>query len=136
MGDDTLQYRFLGRLDSQVKVRGNRIELQEVESVLAAASGATMTAAIALPVDALGVSPGIVGFVGAPAHGSLSEVEEGGIAAQSLAILHHCRIKLPAFAVPVRIVHLDSFPLNLAGKLDRLALMRQYLQDTDSALRS
>lgn len=127
---DSLQYRFLGRIDSQVKIRGNRIELQEVESVLAVASGATMTAAIALPADALGVSPGIVAFIG----GSEDAVEgaHGTIAATDAEILQQCRLKLPAFAVPIRVIRLRDFPLNLAGKLDRLALARQYLLLTES----
>jgi len=124
-----LQYRFLGRIDSQVKIRGNRIELQEVESVLAAASGATMTAAIALPADAFGVSPGIVGFISAPSH---DEADEDEVAAANLEILQQCRLKLPAFAVPTRVVRLGDFPVNLAGKLDRLALTRQYLLLTET----
>jgi len=121
---DEVQYRFLGRIDSQVKIRGNRIELQEVESVLAAASGAAMTAAIALPVDNLGVSPGIVGFISAPGKGAADD--QSTIAAKNVAILQHCRQKLPAFAVPMKLIHVGDFPLNLAGKLDRLALLRQF----------
>lgn len=121
-------YRFLGRIDSQVKIRGNRIELQEVESVLTAASGAAMTAAIALPGDDLGISPGIIGFIGASSQGDAGD--ESAIAADNLAILQRCRMKLPAFAVPLQIVRLNEFPLNLAGKLDRLALTRHYLHAT------
>ena len=121
---NAVQYRFLGRIDSQVKIRGNRIELQEVESVLAEASGATMTAAIALPVDNLGISPGIVGFISAPGKGAADD--GNAIAAKNVAILQHCRQKLPAFAVPTKLIHVGDFPLNLAGKLDRLALLRQF----------
>ncbi|MCY0386570.1 amino acid adenylation domain-containing protein [Robbsia sp. Bb-Pol-6] len=131
-GDD-LQYRFLGRIDSQVKIRGNRIELQEVESVLAAASGAAMTAAIALPADALGVSLGIIGFVSAPSQ--FDADDHGAIAAWNATVLQGCRARLPAFAVPIQVVHLDEFPLNLAGKLDRLALTRQYLHANERKAR-
>jgi acyl-CoA synthetase (AMP-forming)/AMP-acid ligase II len=127
---DEVQYRFLGRIDSQVKIRGNRIELQEVESVLAAASGATMTAAIALPVDNLGISPGIVGFISRPGSGAVNDV--GTIADQNAAILQHCRERLPAFAVPTKLIHVGDFPLNLAGKLDRLALLRQFTQSSEN----
>lgn len=125
---DDLEYHYHGRVDSQVKIRGNRIELQEVESVLAAASGTNMTAAIALPGDAQGVSPGIVAFVSKPSQNDANnEIDDAqDDAFDKAAVLQHCRDHLPAFAVPIKIVQWGDFPLNLAGKLDRLALLRDY----------
>lgn len=130
-----LEYHYHGRVDSQVKIRGNRIELQEVESVLAAASGTNMTAAIALPGDAQGVSPGIVAFVSKPSQNE-SQKELVGAHADAFdkaAVLQHCRDHLPAFAVPIKIALWGDFPLNLAGKLDRQALLRDYTRSTSTA---
>ncbi len=139
-----LEYHYRGRVDSQVKIRGNRIELQEVESVLAAASGTNMTAAIALPGDAQGVSPGIVAFVSKPSQTERQKEaqqesenvsqndrdSEHAEAFDKAAVLQHCREQLPAFAVPIKIVLWGDFPLNLAGKLDRQALLRDYARAT------
>ncbi|ASV99208.1 amino acid adenylation domain-containing protein [Paraburkholderia aromaticivorans] len=100
---------FQGRLDTQIKIRGNRIELEEVEHVVRSSSQAALCAVIAWPVDESGHAAGLIAFV---THA------QGGAA----RILHACRQRLPAYAVPQRVVMLDTLPLNVNGKVDRRAL--------------
>ncbi len=100
---------FQGRLDTQIKIRGNRIELEEVEHVVQTCSQAALCAVLGWPVDDAGRAGGLVAFI--------SNAE--GSAAQ---ILQACRQRLPVYAVPQRIVMLDALPLNVNGKIDRKAL--------------
>ncbi|MDR7008062.1 amino acid adenylation domain-containing protein [Paraburkholderia strydomiana] len=100
---------FQGRLDTQVKIRGNRIEIEEVEQVVQTSSRAALCAVIAWPVDEAGRAHGLLAFV---THTPVDVSQ----------ILHACRQRLPAYAVPQRVIALDAMPLNANGKIDRRAL--------------
>ncbi|MFM0204746.1 AMP-binding protein [Paraburkholderia fungorum] len=100
---------FQGRLDTQLKIRGNRIELEEVEHVVRTCSQTALCAVVAWPVDEAGQACGLIAFV-TNAQGS------------AVQILQACRQRLPAYAVPQRVVTLDVLPLNANGKIDRKAL--------------
>lgn len=100
---------FQGRLDTQVKIRGNRVELEEVEHVVQACSHAALCVVIPWPLDKAGRATGLVAFV------TNARVEIA-------LVLRACRQRLPAYAVPQRIVVIDAFPLNVNGKIDRTAL--------------
>lgn len=100
---------FQGRLDTLVKIRGNRVELEEVEHVLQACSHAALCAVIPWPLDEVGRAAGLVAFV------TNSRVDIA-------QVLQACRQRLPVYAVPQRIVIVDALPLNVNGKIDRKAL--------------
>lgn len=104
---------FQGRLDTQIKIRGNRIELEEVEHVVQSCSQAALCAVIAWPLDDAGRAGGLVAFI---VHA------EPQPAARLAQLVQACRQRLPAYAVPQRIVALDALPLNANGKIDRKAL--------------
>lgn len=102
----------LGRKDFQVKVRGNRVEIEEVECALLSVPGvkdAAVAARADLPEDRC-----LVAYV----------VPEGGVAnAPTAAALRSAlRKTLPGFAIPSAFVTLDGLPVNPHGKLDRKAL--------------
>lgn len=101
--DGTLDY--LGRRDDQVKVRGMRIELGEVEAALLAHPD-VRAAAAAVRTD--GGEPTLVGYLVGPAH-------EDSVRAELAR-------ELPAHLVPAALVRLDTLPLTPNGKLDRAAL--------------
>ncbi|HEY2116419.1 MAG TPA: amino acid adenylation domain-containing protein, partial [Candidatus Angelobacter sp.] len=104
------QIEFLGRTDQQVKVRGYRIELAEIEAALLGCSGVGQ-AAVIVREDRKGEKR-LVAYV-VPATGrSLNAAE----LRESLAR------KLPNYMVPAFITVLSSLPLNSNGKLDRKAL--------------
>jgi len=97
---------FLGRVDRQVKVAGNRIELLEIEAVMLSYDG--VVAASAQVIDTP-VAPMLIGyFVG-------SEVDK--------AELHrHLRGALPSYAMPQRLIGIPAIPLTVSGKVDLTAL--------------
>jgi D-alanine--poly(phosphoribitol) ligase subunit 1 len=103
---------FQGRLDTQIKIRGNRLELEEVEHVVQASSQAALCAVIPWPLDEAGRPTGLVAFVSNP------QVD-------TALILRACRQRLPEYALPQRIVVTDAFPLTVNGKIDRKALVAQ-----------
>ncbi len=106
--DGTLE--FLGRVDLQVKLRGFRIELEEIEAVLAAHPSVGAAAAAVHER-----SPGdqrLVAYV-VPADGSLVDVEE---------LRRLCKTRLAPYMVPSAFVQLDAFPTTPNRKLDRRAL--------------
>ena len=94
---------FLGRLDAQVKVRGHRVELEEVERVLAAVPGVTQ-AAVRLHEDALAA------YLVAAAPVTDAQLLQAAQAA------------LPDYMVPSTWTRLPRLPLNANGKLDRAQL--------------
>ena len=100
---------FQGRIDTQIKLFGNRIELQEVERVVQRCGAAELACVVAWPFNATGAAQGIVAFLLNP------RMEEQ-------RILADCKRYLPIYALPARIVALDAFPLNVNGKVDRKQL--------------
>lgn len=98
---------YLGRADDQVKVRGYRVEIAEVEAALAAATG--VAAAAVLPVDgATGTQ--LAGFV-------------TGTGLDAARVRTAVSARLPAYLVPARIVVVESMPLTPNGKLDAEELL-------------
>ncbi|HRI48541.1 MAG TPA: amino acid adenylation domain-containing protein [Pseudomonadota bacterium] len=106
LADGNIEY--LGRLDDQVKLRGFRVELGEVEAVLRE-HAEVREGVVVLRTD--GGAPRLVAYV-TPRQTS---VDLGGL---------HSALsqKLPDYMVPAAIVPLAVLPLNANGKLDRQAL--------------
>jgi amino acid adenylation domain-containing protein len=97
---------FVGRRDHQVKVRGHRVELGEVESVLAA-HPSVVECAVCPEAD------GLAAFV-VLAEGSPTD----SVVELTTHSLHH----LPRYMVPDRITVLSALPKTSTGKVDRRAL--------------
>ncbi|WP_406302613.1 non-ribosomal peptide synthetase [Streptomyces sp. NBC_00885] len=104
----------LGRRDRQVKVRGFRIELEEIEQ----AAQATGRAEAAF-VEKVGEGPSaaLVGFV-LPAAGTDAEAGELGTELRTLLA-----DRLPSYMIPTRWTVLDQVPLGPTGKADRKAML-------------
>lgn len=102
---------FVARADLQIKVRGYRVELGEVESALLAVEGVEEAAAFAVP----------------DGEGSLALQAVVVLApnAVDLDLLEEMRRRLPIYAVPERLQILDSLPRTRTGKVDRKALQAQ-----------
>ncbi|MBV9822997.1 MAG: amino acid adenylation domain-containing protein, partial [Actinobacteria bacterium] len=99
---------YLGRVDRQVKIHGQRVEAGEVETVLRGMPQ------VAQAVVDLTVSPGgeqhLVAYLTPSDAPDLTQVRE------------HCSVRLPEYMVPTRVVRLDRLPLNVSGKVDMAAL--------------
>ncbi|MBE1490014.1 non-ribosomal peptide synthetase [Plantactinospora soyae] len=106
--DGVLEY--VGRTDHQVKIRGHRIDLGEVESVLRDVPGVAQAVVLAR-ADGPGRSR-LIGYL-VPAAGTRLDVRAVRTAAFAA---------LPEPMVPSGFVLLDALPLTLSGKLDRAAL--------------
>lgn len=102
-------FHHLGRVDNQVKVKGNRIELEEVDAHLRRAAGTELAATVAWPVKH-GSAEGLVSFV-------------VGIAHPPAAIGERLLTGLPRYMAPSVIHELDAMPQNVNGKIDRRALV-------------
>ncbi|MCB9756646.1 MAG: amino acid adenylation domain-containing protein [Myxococcales bacterium] len=105
---------FLGRLDHQIKIRGYRVELGEVEAVLRREAGVDAAVAIGWPTTTSGGAEGIVAFL-APGPGAALDVG---------ALQRRLAQHLPRYMVPRQVRVIDAFPLNNNGKIDRNALAR------------
>ncbi|HEX7242744.1 MAG TPA: amino acid adenylation domain-containing protein, partial [Longimicrobiaceae bacterium] len=105
---------FMGRLDAQVKIRGQRVEPGEVEAVLLGAGGVREAVVVARE-DAVSGAPGekrLVAYV----------VADGGVDLQAGELRAHLRELLPEHMVPAAFVVLDRLPVTANGKVDRRAL--------------
>jgi amino acid adenylation domain-containing protein len=101
---------ILGRRDRQVKVRGHRVELDEIEAALRQCPGVKQ-AAVELRDDESGRQR-IVGYA----------IEGTGRRIDSRECRNQLTERLPQYMVPSPIVVLSQFPLTANGKLDRSAL--------------
>jgi non-ribosomal peptide synthetase component F len=100
---------FLGRLDSQIKIRGYRVELGEIEAALRQEAGVDTAVALGWPPTAAGGAEGVVAFIDNPA-------------VDTAALLRRVATRLPRYMVPREVRVVESFPLNPNGKVDRNAL--------------
>ncbi|WP_420109134.1 amino acid adenylation domain-containing protein, partial [Mycolicibacter arupensis] len=103
---------FVGRTDHQVKVRGFRVELAEVEAALRAASG--VASAAARTWEQRGVTT-LAGYL-VPA----DPVDD--VAAFIAAVRAEVAAVLPGYMVPASLTVLEALPLTDSGKLNRPAL--------------
>jgi len=106
---------FLGRNDFQVKVRGYRIELEEIETLLLRQKG--IAEAIVHPVVYSGAEPRLVGYYTLKSSESTIDSQ-----AYSQVLKQALAAQLPAFMVPNVFVRLQAFPLTPNAKIDRKAL--------------
>jgi amino acid adenylation domain-containing protein len=100
---------FLGRRDHQVKIRGHRIEIGEVESALSRVPG--VRAAAAVVAEGAAGAKRLVGFyVGSPHEADALRAALGE--------------SLPSYMIPSAFHHREELPLTANGKVDRKALVK------------
>ncbi|MFI6820361.1 amino acid adenylation domain-containing protein [Micromonospora sp. NPDC050187] len=104
------QLVLLGRVDRQVKIRGIRVDPEEVEAVLGAAPG-VRRAVVTVAAD--GPGAGLTAYL----------VREPGTSPDLRAVATHAARALPQAVCPVRYAVLDHPPLTPNGKIDFAALV-------------
>ena len=106
--NDDGSYDYIGRMDSQVKLRGYRIELEEITTCL---EHHPRVRRAFTRIEQLGKEQQLVVYVSTEDHNSdLSDI-------QAYAKLH-----LPPYMMPVFWNHVDSFGLNINGKIEKSLL--------------
>ncbi|MDF2802807.1 MAG: amino acid adenylation domain protein [Anaerocolumna sp.] len=106
MDDGTIE--FLGRIDNQVKIRGNRIEIGEIESQLLKIGG-IKEAAVFCKEDS-NQNKYLCAYVVAN-----KEIK-------SLELKRDLSKELPEYMIPAYMVQIDAMPVNANGKIDRKSL--------------
>jgi amino acid adenylation domain-containing protein len=101
---------FAGRIDNQVKIRGLRVELGEIETALVAHPDIAQ-AVVTMVTDPAGVQQ-LAGYL-RPADGATMVAAD---------IRRHLARSLPAYMIPAYLVTLDELPLTAHGKIDKAAL--------------
>lgn len=100
------ELEFLGRRDSQVSLRGHRVELIEIEQTALRVPGVDQAAMVIRPDQDGGE---LVGLYSGTAEADAVRAELAGV--------------LPAYMVPATLLRLESVPLNANGKINRAELL-------------
>lgn len=107
---------YLGRSDDQLKIRGQRIELGEIDRAMLSLPDVAQAVAHACVFNQAAATGGdarqLVGYV----------VSESGLPLDRDALLASLRSQLPPHMVPVVMLQISALPLSANGKLDRKAL--------------
>jgi amino acid adenylation domain-containing protein len=113
---DRVRYRkdgdieYLGRLDDQVKIKGHRIEVGEVEAVIGQHGG--IREAVVVAREETEGDKRLIAYV----------ILEQGADADETELRHYLKSKLPDHMIPSWIVMVEAVPLTPNGKIDRSAL--------------
>ncbi|MBX3014592.1 MAG: amino acid adenylation domain-containing protein [Caldilineaceae bacterium] len=106
---------FLGRRDHQVKLRGYRVELGEIEASLAEHPALTQAAVLADTSEA--GAKGLIAYV-------VAEPAQTSPTPQSLR--QYLATKLPSYMIPAAFIIIETMPLTPSGKVDRQTLAKTY----------
>ncbi|WP_201376287.1 non-ribosomal peptide synthase/polyketide synthase [Ktedonobacter robiniae] len=109
------QLRFLGRVDQQIKLRGYRIEVEEIEAVLRGHE--QVREAVVGVWEGEGHSPRLVGYI----------VPREQPGAQGQELRAWLGERLPDYLVPAQFVSLEQVPRTGSGKVDRKRLAQMPL---------
>lgn len=100
---------FHGRADNQVKIRGHRVELSEIEQVLMLHEAVKQC--VLIITETTPANPRLIAFVPANAYAVRS------------SLIDHLQSRLPGYMIPAAWVGVDSFPLTVNGKIDNKQLL-------------
>ena len=109
--DENGIFHHMGRTDNQVKLKGNRIELEEVEMHLRKACKTDLATIVAWPIVD-GSAQGLVGY------STNMNMPEADVQAEM-------KRTLPEYMVPTRIILREELPRNINDKVDRNALLAE-----------
>ncbi|HNF42023.1 MAG TPA: amino acid adenylation domain-containing protein [Ferruginibacter sp.] len=109
--DDAGDIMYLGRIDSQVKVQGFRVELSEIEFYAKEYLDKTNAVAIAFTNQLHNTEIGMV-------------IESAEF--DTKPMIEYMKSKLPSYMIPTQLRFINTFPLNTNGKIDRKVLKEKF----------
>ncbi|KAJ5882099.1 nonribosomal peptide synthase [Penicillium soppii] len=141
---------FVGRMDSQVKIRGQRIELADIETHLARCFSSPVQVVVELVSPEGHGAPFLAAFIYFPVEGGQGPTADAGATiaschafyqpeqdfqereANALALL---RDRLPRFMIPSMMINLAHMPHTASGKVDRKYLRKSLAELPDKELK-
>lgn len=120
---------FMGRCDDQIKIRGYRVEIGEVENALSLLENVESVVVIAEPINN---SHRLLGYC------VVKDIELNVEKSQQLSeqYLATLRQNLPDYMVPSALTVMQQFPRNVSGKVDKKALPRPQIKTQSRAPQS
>ncbi len=109
--DEEGDIMYLGRIDSQVKVQGFRVELSEIEFYAKEFLDKTNAVAIAFTNQLQNTEIGMV-------------IEAADF--DTKPMIEYMKTKLPSYMIPTQLRFINTFPLNTNGKIDRKVLKEKF----------
>jgi amino acid adenylation domain-containing protein len=121
------QMLFIGRQDFQVKLRGQRLEVGEIENVIIQSNPQLVKQCVVIKLIH---QENKAEYLAAYLTLSNVDVKDSNSTSQlKLQVLNSCKEKLQAYMIPSAFVVLEQFPLNNNGKVDRKLLVSPLLTD-------
>ncbi|MCL4640087.1 MAG: amino acid adenylation domain-containing protein [Olivibacter sp.] len=117
------EIQFLGRKDNQIKIRGFRVELGEVERALTNLQ--SIREAVVIVQNNSGNNKYLVGFTVPEKQGETVDIAE---------IRQQLKQELPGYMVPAQIISIESIPITKNGKMDRKRLQDLATEDKNETL--
>jgi len=114
------QIAFLGRVDTQIKIRGHRIEPDEIVVTLNSHPTVKASLVTATPSAESSGDKSLLAYI----------VPESDAQPSVTALREHLRARLPDYMIPVTFVKLEALPLTPNGKVDRRALPAPSVDNT------
>lgn len=111
--DDILDYK--GRADHEVKIRGYRVNLLEIDNLIRNNTGLEQIVSVYTDPDKRGMGKIII------------FIQKDDKSIEQYEILAICKKHLPPYMQPDKIVFVEMFFLNVNGKIDRKKMMQEYL---------
>ncbi|KAK5137565.1 hypothetical protein LTR08_008545 [Meristemomyces frigidus] len=119
-------FAFLGRIDTQAKIRGQRLETDEIDHVITASSVSAVDALSLVHKDDSSGRETLVAFVatGAARNNRDCRIISSAASRELLSTADKaCRSRLPAYMVPTHFIGVDFLPLTINNKADTKLLV-------------
>ncbi|MBY0407647.1 MAG: AMP-binding protein, partial [Rickettsiales bacterium] len=114
---ETGYFHFVGRKDNQIKHMGYRIELEEIEAALHGCAEVVQSA--------------VIYHKSAQAGGKIVAFVKASTPVDAAQLTNRLREILPAYMIPEALCMVEILPKNANGKVDRAALLEQYMNPKD-----
>lgn len=103
---------FLGRTDRQIKIRGFRVELDEIETTIAQHHTVETAVVVLYEIDSNSSNHQLIAYL----------IPKGAMIPDERDLRSFLKTKLPVYMIPAAFVILEKFPLTANGKVDQKAL--------------